>query len=100
MDINKFKLGDVNYHNGKKSTVTDICSSTGAIEWTIEDIPNFDRTFHTLKDLNNIMSILAVTGDTKNDVVVSEINTEIDGIFRKYRKHLRTNYPLEYNKFK
>jgi len=94
------KVGDVNYHNGKKSTVTNIHSNTGCIEWEIEDIPNFDNTFHTLKELNNEMQILSVTGDTKYDKVVSEINGEIDTLFKKYRKHLRLNYPLEYEKFK
>jgi hypothetical protein len=100
MHINNIEIGDVTYNNGNKSTVIDICPNTVSIEWSIESIPNFDKTFHTLKDLNKTMKILSVTGDTKNDEVVSEINKEINELFLKYRKHLRVNYPLEYNKFK
>ena len=47
--IPEVKVGDVSFSKGKKSTVTDIDPETGAITWSLEDVPDFESVFKYLK---------------------------------------------------
>ena len=46
-----FKVGDTDYGDGIKSTVSDVDSETGTITWDIKYTPNLEKLFDTLIEL-------------------------------------------------
>ena len=96
--LKEINVGDVDYSDGTKSTVTDIDPETGAISWSIEAVPAFDSTFKKFAQLKDFLQKLSV--DKKEDPKFREISKKINNDFNEFRSHLRTNYPVEYAKFK
>lgn len=91
-----FRVGDVKKQKGIQSRITDINPETGTISWDIKSIPAIDSTFEEFLDLRQYISTLA---DKTNDPVISDIKDQVLSLFKKYRKHIRDNYPDQYKKY-
>lgn len=98
--LKELKVGDVEYTKGKKSTVTDIDPETGGITWDIEDVPDFESVFKSLKKSKDFMDELARSKDVRQDSTIRKIQQEITDSFNELRTHVRKNYPDEYSRIK
>jgi hypothetical protein len=92
----EFKIGDVQIEKGTKYIVKDINPVTGAISWSVEDVPAFDSVYKEFDELRKAMTVL----DQKtNDEVVDDIAEKVRNEFNRYRTHIRNNYPDAYKRF-
>jgi hypothetical protein len=96
--IKEIEVGDVEVRDGKKSTLTDIDPETGALTWTLEDVPAFDTTFKKFAQARDFLKKLS--SDKSNDPKFREIYKKVTDTFNDFRTHLRNNYPEEYAKVK
>lgn len=96
--LKELEVGDVDVRDGKKSTLTDIDPETGALTWTLEDVPAFDTTFNKFAQARDFLKKLA--SDKSNDSKFREISKKVTDTFNDFRTHLRNNYPEEYAKVK
>jgi hypothetical protein len=92
----EFKIGDVQIEKGTRYVVKDINPVTGAISWSVEDVPAFDSVYKEFDELRKAMTVLDRKTD---DEVVDDIATKIKAEFNRYRTHIRKNYPDEYKRF-
>ena len=98
---NKYKLkeieiGDVKVDDGVKSTVTDIDPNTGAISWSISQVPNIDRLLDESDAL--VSTAKKVYTKIKDDKVFLDIYKQAKLLRNVIRTHTRNNYPEEYKK--
>ena len=91
------EIGDVKISNGSKTTVTDIDDQTGAISWSVEYIPNFEKLYNDADDL--VTTAKGVVAKTKNDKKLRDIFEEAKKLRNKIRTHLRNEYPDQYKTF-
>ena len=91
------EIGDVTISNGSKTTVTDIDDQTGAISWSVEYIPNFEKLYSDVDDL--VTTAKGVATKTKNDKKLRDIFEEAKKLKNKIRTHLRNEYPDQYKTF-
>ena len=96
--LKELNVGDTEIHGGTKSTVTSIDPETGAISWSISDVPAFDTTFKKFAQLRDYIKKLSV--DKSDDPKFREISKKVANDFNEFRSHLRNNYPAEYESFK
>jgi|TARA_B110000977_G_scaffold129707_1_gene165444 hypothetical protein len=94
--LKEFEIGDVKVDNGTKSTVTDINPTTGAISWSISQIPNIDRLLDESDDL--VATAKGVYTKVKDDKVFLDIYKQARSLRNAIRTHTRNNYPEEYKK--
>jgi len=94
--LKEFEIGDVKVDNGTKSTVTDINPTTGAISWSISQIPNIDRLLDESDDL--VTTAKGVYQKVKDDKVFLDIYKQARSLRNVIRTHTRNNYPEEYKK--
>ena len=92
---NKLKVGDVDVKDGVKYTVSDIDKTTGAIQWKVDYIPNFEKVFNEFKELRSFLNTLAKKTD---DEKIDSINDDIRTLFNRYRTHVRNEYPDAYKR--
>ena len=92
---NKLKIGDVDVKDGVKYTVSDIDKTTGAIQWKVDYIPNFEKVFNEFKELRSFLNTLAKKTD---DEKIDNINDDIRTLFNRYRTHVRNEYPDAYKR--
>ena len=92
---NKLKIGDVDVKDGVKYTVSDIDKTTGAIQWKVDYIPNFEKIFNEFKELRSFLNTLAKKTD---DEKIDSINDDIRTLFNRYRTHVRNEYPDAYKR--
>jgi hypothetical protein len=90
----KPQIGDIDYSDIAKSTVSDVNPETGAITWKIEYIPNLEKLFDSLVELVKVSKNVA--SKIKDDPKFFEILSTSRDLFNKTRTHLRKNYPQEY----
>jgi hypothetical protein len=90
------EIGDVKIDNGTKSTVTDIDPTTGAITWSISQIPNIDRLLDESDDL--VKTAKGVYTKSKDDKKFLDIYQQARSLRNTIRTHIRNNYPEEYKK--
>ena len=98
---NKYKLkeievGDVKVDNGVKSVVTDKDPNTGAISWSIAQVPNIDRLLDESEDL--VATAKGVYQKAKDDKKFLDIYEQARSLRNTIRTHIRNNYPEEYKK--
>jgi len=99
--LKEVKVGDVTYSDtGTKSTVTNIDPETGRIEWSVEEIPDFNSVFKNLKKAKDFMDALAKNKDVRSDETLRQVQQELTKIFNILRTHVRKNYPEEYSRIK
>jgi len=91
------EIGDVTISNGSKTTVTDIDAQTGAISWSVEYIPNFEKLYSDVDDL--VTTAKGVATKTKNDKKLRDIFEEAKKLKNQIRTHLRNEYPDQYKTF-
>ena len=94
--LKEFEVGDVKVNDGVKSTVTDIDSTTGAISWSILQVPNIDRLLDESDDL--VVTAKNVYQKVKDDKVFLDIYKQARSLRNVIRTHTRNNYPEEYKK--
>ena len=94
--LKEFEIGDVKVDNGTKSTVTDINPTTGAISWSISQIPNIDRLLDESDAL--VKTAKGVYTKVKDDKVFLDIYQQAKSLRNVIRTHTRNNYPEEYKK--
>ena len=94
--LKEFEVGDVKVDNGTKSTVTDINPTTGAISWSISQIPNIDRLLDESDAL--VDTAKGVYPKVKDDKVFLDIYKQARSLRNIIRTHTRNNYPEEYKK--
>ena len=92
----EFKIGDVQIEKGTKYVVKDINPVTGAISWSVEDVPAFDSVFNDFDELRKSMTVLDQKTD---DPVVDDLAEKVRNAFNRYRTHIRKNYPDAYKRF-
>ena len=92
---NKLKIGDVDVKDGVKYTVSDIDKTTGAIQWKVDYIPNFEKVFNEFKELRSFLNTIAKKTD---DEKIDSINDDIRTLFNRYRTHVRNEYPDAYKR--
>ena len=92
---NKLKIGDVDVKDGVKYTVSDIDKTTGAIQWKVDYLPNFEKVFNEFKELRSFLNTLAKKTD---DEKIDSINDDIRTLFNRYRTHVRNEYPDAYKR--
>ena len=90
------EIGDVKIDNGTKSTVTAIDPTTGAITWSISQIPNIDRLLDESDDL--VKTAKGVYTKSKDDKKFLDIYQQARSLRNTIRTHIRNNYPEEYKK--
>ena len=90
------KIGDVKIDKGTKSTVTAIDPTTGAITWSISQIPNIDRLLDESDDL--VKTAKGVYTKSKDDKKFLDIYQQARSLRNTIRTHIRNNYPEEYKK--
>ena len=98
--LKEIEVGDVTYNKGTKSTVTSIDPETGAISWSVEDVPDFTSVFKTLKQTRDFISTLSKNKEVRGDSKIQDIQKQISNAFNDLRTHVRTNYPEEYAQIK
>ena len=94
--LKEIEVGDVKIDNGTKSTVTDIDPITGAISWSLSQIPNIDRLLDESDDL--VKTAKGVYQKVKDDKVFLDIYKQARSLRNAIRTHTRNNYPEEYKK--
>ena len=94
--LKEFEVGDVKVDNGTKSTVTDIDSTTGAISWSIQQIPNIDKLVEDVDELTSTAK--KVYQKTKDDKKFLDIYEQARSLRNVIRTHVRNNYPDDYKK--
>ena len=94
--LKEFEVGDVKVDDGVKSTVTDIDPTTGAISWSISQVPNIDRLLDESDDL--VATAKGVYAKVKDDKVFLDIYKQARSLRNTIRTHTRNNYPEEYKK--
>ena len=94
--LKEIEVGDVKVSDGVKSTVTDIDSTTGAISWSISQIPNIDRLLDESDAL--VKTAKGVYTKVKDDKVFLDIYQQARSLRNVIRTHTRNNYPEEYKK--
>ena len=94
----KFEVGQVTFSDDgqSKSTITNIDDVTGAISWSITQLPGFDKLYDEMDDLVNVAKRVYVK--TKDDKVFRDIYEEARKLRNKTRTHLRKEYPEEYKR--
>jgi len=94
--LKEFEVGDVKVKDGVKSTVTDIDPTTGAISWSILQVPNIDRLLDESDNL--VATAKGVYAKVKDDKVFLDIYKQARSLRNTIRTHTRNNYPEEYKK--
>lgn len=93
-----FEVGDVDYGDGTRSTVSNIDPNTGSVTWDIEYIPNLEKLFDAAKEL--VDTSKGVRAKVKDDSKFEEILSKAKSLFNNIRTHLRKNYPEDYKRIK
>ncbi len=94
----KFEVGDVEIKGGKKSTISHINPTTGAITWDLEDVGAFDTVYKTFDKLNQLIKTLESEGEAEADPKIDSIAEKVKDLFNDYRTHIRKNYPEAYER--
>ena len=94
----KFEVGQVTISDDgtTKSTVNNINKETGAISWTVENLPGFDLLYSELNDLVDISKRVYVK--TKEDKRFRSFYEEVRKLRNSLRTHLRNEYPDDYKR--
>jgi hypothetical protein len=98
--IKEIKVGDVDIDKGIKYTVKSIDSDSGAIEWSVEKVADYESSFETLNKAKNLLDALITSPGAKDDIKIRQVAAQVRDAVNNYRTHLRKNYPEEYNKVK
>ena len=79
---------------------TNINKETGQLSHDIIQLASFGDSLKRMSDAVKALKILQTTDEANNDQNIKEITRELKDVFNKYRSHLRTNYPDQYDEIK
>ena len=94
----RFEVGQVSFSDDgqRKSTITNIDDTTGAVSWKIEQLPGFDKLYD---DITSLVSTAKRTyTKTKDDSKFRDFYEQIRILRNKIRTHLRNEYPEQYKR--
>jgi hypothetical protein len=94
------KVGDIDVQNGTKYTVTSVDPNSGAVEWSVEKVADYESAFETIHKSKELFDALIKQPGAKDDFKIRQIASQVREVVNNYRTHLRKNYPEEYNKVK
>ena len=94
--LKEIEVGDIEFDNGTKSTVTNIDPETGAVSWDIDYIPNIDKLVEDSMELANTAK--GVYQKAKDDKKFLDIYEQAKQLRNIIRTHVRNNYPEDYKK--
>jgi len=94
--LKEIEVGDIEFDNGTKSTVTNIDPETGAISWDIDYIPNIDKLVEDSMKLASTAK--GVYQKAKDDKKFLDIYEQAKQLRNVIRTHVRNNYPEDYKK--
>jgi hypothetical protein len=98
--LKEIKVGDIDVQGGTKYTVTSIDPDSGAVEWSVEKVADYESAFETLHKSKELFDALIKQPGAKDDFKIRQIASQVREVVNDYRTHLRKNYPEEYNKVK
>ena len=98
-DGEPFAVGQVTYgpDGTTKSTIRDIDPVTGAISWTVTQLPGFEKLYDEVDEFVDVAK--RVYQKTKDDKKFREFYEQARKIRNAIRTHLRNEYPDEYKRF-
>jgi len=94
--LKEIEVGDIEFDNGTKSTVTNIDPETGAVSWDIDYIPNIDKLVEDSMKLASTAK--GVYQKAKDDKKFLDIYEQAKQLRNVIRTHVRNNYPEDYKK--
>ena len=89
----RFEVGQVSFSDDgqRKSTITNIDDTTGAVSWKIEQLPGFDKLYD---DITSLVSTAKRTyTKTKDDSKFRDFYEQVRTLRNQIRTHLRNEYP-------
>ena len=97
-DGEPFAVGQVTYSadGTTKSTIRDIDPTTGAVSWTVTQLPGFEKLYDEVDDFVNVAK--RVYQKTKDDKKFRDFYEQARKIRNAIRTHLRNEYPDEYKR--
>jgi len=97
-DGEPFAVGQVTYSadGTTKSTIRDIDPTTGAISWTVTQLPGFEKLYDEVDDFVDVAK--RVYQKTKDDKKFRDFYEQARKIRNAIRTHLRNEYPDEYKR--
>lgn len=98
--IKEIQVGDVEIDKGTKYTVKSIDPTSGAIEWSVEKVADYESSFETLHKAKELLDKLITAPGAKDDIKIRQVASQVRDALNNYRTQLRKNYPEEYNKIK
>ena len=98
--LKEVKVGDIDVQGGTKYTVTSVDPESGAVEWSVEKVADYESAFETLHKSKELFDALIKQPGAKDDFKIRQIATQVREAINNYRTHLRKNYPEEFNKIK
>ena len=98
--LKEVKVGDIDVQGGTKYTVTSVDPESGAVEWSVEKVADYESAFETLYKSKELFDALIKQPGAKDDFKIRQIATQVREAINNYRTHLRKNYPEEFNKIK
>jgi len=99
-EANQPKVGDIDVQNGTKYTVIYVDPESGAVEWSVEKVADYESAFETLHKTKELFDSLIKQPGAKDDIKIRQIAAQVRDAVNNYRTHLRKNYPEEFNKVK
>ena len=97
-DGEPFAVGQVTYSadGTTKSTIRDIDPITGAVSWTVTQLPGFEKLYDEVDDFVDVAK--RVYQKTKDDKKFRDFYEQARKIRNAIRTHLRNEYPDEYKR--
>ena len=98
--LKEIKVGDIDIQSGTKYTVTSIDPDSGAVEWSVEKVADYESAFETLHKAKELFDSLIKSPGAKDDIKIRQVAAQVRDALNNYHTHLRKNYPEEFNKVK
>ena len=94
----KFEVGQVTISDDgtSQSTITNIDPTTGAVSWSIKQLPGFEKLYKEIDDLVDVAKRVYVK--TKDDSKFREFYDNARKLRNSIRTHLRNEYPEQYKR--
>ena len=79
---------------------SDTNKETGQLTHDIINLASFGDSLKRMSDAVKALKVLMATDEANNDQNIKDITRELKDVFNKYRSHLRTNYPDQYDEIR
>jgi hypothetical protein len=79
---------------------SNINKETGQLTHNVINLASFGDSLKRMSDAVKALKVLMTTDEANNDQNIKDITRELKDVFNKYRSHLRTNYPDQYDEIR